>query len=185
MNLYFRLLWLVVSYLLFGRRETLDVTEPCRTSFRVLPTDLDLYGHVNNGRYFPLFDLGRIDHAMQSGQFAVYRRRGWYPIVTSETIQFYEALTFPQKFTVETSILGWDDRSWIAEQKVFRMSEDGDEQVIAEGIVRGLILKWSGGRVNPEEVAQLVGRSDPSPALPEWVADWIEAQDRARGQRRQ
>lgn len=119
MNLWLRLVWLILSRLLFGRRKSLEFMEPCRTTFRVVPTDLDLFGHVNNGRYFSLLDLGRIDHNIRSGLFAEYRSRGWYPVVTSETIQFYRALTFPQRFTVETSILGWDDRTWSWNRRFF------------------------------------------------------------------
>jgi len=183
MNLWFRLLWLLVSRILPGRREPCDVLGPCRTPFRVHATDLDLLGHVNNGKYFSLLDLGRIDLLDRSGLLTELFRRGWYPIVIGETIQFYRSLRFLQPFVVETSILGWDDRSFIVRQAVRRRAQDA-EQVIADAIVRGLILKSNGSRAHPDEVLGLVDYEEDSPLLPEWVAEWIDAQNTTREQRK-
>ena len=91
---------------------------------------------------------------------------------------------FLQPFVVETSILGGgDDRSFIVRQAVRRRAEDA-EQVIADAIVRGLILKSNGGRAHPDEVLGLVDYEEDSPLLPEWVAEWIDAQNTKREQRK-
>lgn len=184
MNLWFRLLRLFVTYRWPGGPEPCPVLGPCRTRFRVGPTDLDLFGHVNNGKYFSLLDLGRVDLLARSGLLAELSRRGWYPIVTAETMQFYRALRWLQPFVIETTILGWDDRSFIVRQTVLRSTQKDDEQVVADAIVRGLILKPSGRRADPGEVLSLVDHPDDAPPLPDWVAAWVDAQDATKQQRR-
>ncbi|NCD21010.1 MAG: thioesterase, partial [Actinobacteria bacterium] len=55
MNLVFRLWWLRLRA---RRRGQLSVWDVARTPFRVLPTDLDLLFHMNNGKYLSILDLG-------------------------------------------------------------------------------------------------------------------------------
>jgi len=56
MTLWFRLIWLVLTARLRGKVQLFDISV---LRLRVLPNDLDFNGHVNNGRYFTLADLGR------------------------------------------------------------------------------------------------------------------------------
>jgi acyl-CoA thioesterase FadM len=166
MNHLFRLLWLM----LFrgpGRRGTVPPLGPCSTPFRVLPTDLDLLMHVNNGIYLSLMDLGRVDLMRRSGILAGLRSRGWYPVVVAETIQFRRPLTLFQRFAIETSVLGWDDRAFLLEQRFVR---DGEQ--VAAALVRARFLAKAGGSVNPADVLALGGVSGPSPALPDYAARW-------------
>ncbi|MBJ7417049.1 MAG: thioesterase family protein, partial [Niveispirillum sp.] len=65
MNLIFRLLRVVLAALLSGRR-----VEPLGTSilgFRVWLNDIDTNLHMNNGRYFTIADLGRVDLMIRTG----------------------------------------------------------------------------------------------------------------------
>src|SRR5690554_531095 len=63
-----------------------------RMTLRVLPTDLDVNNHVNNGVYFSLMDLGRFDLLHRSGAWATMMKKGFYPVVASETITFRKSL---------------------------------------------------------------------------------------------
>jgi hypothetical protein len=56
MNLWLRLFWLALA--LLWRRKLDPRHDVSRLTFRVLPTDLDLNGHMNNGRYLTIMDLG-------------------------------------------------------------------------------------------------------------------------------
>jgi len=49
------------------RASPLGSTDVGRMTFRVVPTDLDVLGHMNNGVYFSLMDLGRIDLMIRTG----------------------------------------------------------------------------------------------------------------------
>ena len=46
-----------------------SVSEMTEYSMRVLPTDLDLLMHVNNGVYFSLMDFGRWDMIFRNGVY--------------------------------------------------------------------------------------------------------------------
>ena len=61
------------------RRPKLDFFDSSTLPMRVLPTDIDIAMHVNNGMYFSLMDLGRFDLMIRSGFWATMRRRGWNP----------------------------------------------------------------------------------------------------------
>lgn len=170
MNHLFRLFWL----LLFrgpGRRGTVPPLGPCSTPFRVFPTDLDLLLHVNNGIYLSLMDLGRVDLMRRSGLLAGLRNRGWYPVVVAETIQFRRALTLFQRFAIETTVLGWDDRAFLLEQRFVR-----DGEPVATALVRARFLARAGGSVSPADVLALGGVSGPSPSLPDYAARWNDDQ---------
>ena len=52
-------------------------------TFRVWPTDLDVFRHVNNGRYLSFMDLGRTDLIVRSGLWRAMRAHGWTPIAST------------------------------------------------------------------------------------------------------
>ncbi|MFP4623779.1 MAG: acyl-CoA thioesterase [Gemmatimonadota bacterium] len=171
MNLLVRLLWLR----LFGRfRSRCDLLEPIRTPFRVLPTDLDVLRHVNNGIYLSLLDVARMDLLMRAGLMGELRRRGWYPVVTAESIGFRRSLTLFQRFEVETRALGWDHRSFYIHQRFIR----GDD-TIASALVVGRFLRRGGGSVPTAEIGALTGHAE-SPPLPEWAVRLGADQERLR-----
>jgi acyl-CoA thioesterase FadM len=113
-NLLFRLLWLLIAVRFRGR---VNVLGPSVTRFRCLPTHLDALGHMNNGKYLSILDLARIDLLMRSGVTATMAKRGWYGVVASETIRFRRSLKLFQAFTVETAVLGWDDKAFVVQQR--------------------------------------------------------------------
>ncbi|MFM0739211.1 thioesterase family protein [Paraburkholderia xenovorans] len=64
MSLIIRLLFLLFTS---RRRTRLQVLDTCVTPFRVWFNDLDVLFHMNNGRYFTILDLARVDLMMRSG----------------------------------------------------------------------------------------------------------------------
>lgn len=165
MNLFFRLAWLWIV----GRfRSRVPAEGPCRTPFRVLPTDLDVLRHVNNGVYLSLMDLARVDLMRRSGLFAELARRGWYPVVTAETIQFRRSLEPFERFSIVTRVLGWDDRAIVVGQEFERGGE-----TVARALVRARFLRREGGTVPVDEVVALSGLGrDDLPALAGRAARW-------------
>jgi acyl-CoA thioesterase FadM len=57
-------------------------------SFRVWPTDLDIFNHMNNGKFLSLMDVSRFDVMLRSGSWKKFRKLNWYPVVVAETITF-------------------------------------------------------------------------------------------------
>lgn len=167
MNLIFRLLWLLT---VSRFRSRCSVTGPVRTPFRVLPSDLDVLRHVNNGVYLSLLDLARTDLMIRSGLMRPVRERGWYPVVTAESIRFRRSLTLFQRFHVETRVLGWDEKSFYIEQRFLR-----HDDVAATALVAGRFL-GPDGSVAPADVVALAGVDPTPPDLPPWAATLAAAQ---------
>ena len=89
MNLWFRLLHLLLCSLFRPKLEAPFGVS--RLQFRVLPNDLDSNLHMTNGRYWNIFDLGRLDLILRMGLGRVALREKWAPIVGAGTIQFRRA----------------------------------------------------------------------------------------------
>lgn len=172
MNLFVRLFWLM----LVGRfRRPCPPLGPCRTPFRVMPSDLDLLRHMNNGIYFSILDLARIDLMQRAGLYGELNKRGWYPVVVNETIQFRRSLQLFDRFEVETQVLGWDAKAMLLEQVFYRKQE-----VVASAVIRARFLKRSGGSVDLSDLLALAGVAPESPQLPAWVARWNADQNALR-----
>lgn len=142
----------------------------------MLPNDLDVFLHVNNGVYLTIADLGRTDLLMRSDTLGEMRRRGWYPIVAAETIRFRRSLRLWQRFTVITRVLGWSERAVYIEQRF--ETTDGEE--VAHLLVDARFLARGGGRVAARELLDTMQIVDESPALPPWVARWAAASGESR-----
>ena len=152
---------------LLRRRGPIPPRSVGRVRLTTLPTDIDLLMHMNNGRYASLFDLGRFDLLIRTGLWDAMNDRDWYAVVASESVSFRKSLQLWQRFTVESPLLGHDDK---AVYQIHRAVVDGE--VYAEMIVRARFLRKSGGVVNTEELFAALGRPDEMPPLPEWITDW-------------
>jgi acyl-CoA thioesterase FadM len=134
MNLWLRLLWLFTA--LLWRRKLDPRQDGSLLTFRVLPTDLDLNGHLNNGRYLTIMDLGRLDHVLRSGLWRPIWRNGWAPMLGSAAIRFRRELRLLQRFTLETRIAAWSDTTAVMEQTFFVASGPNKGQMAARALVR-------------------------------------------------
>lgn len=167
MNMVLRLLVLGVRTR-FGRRVA--ALGPCRTPFRVLPTDLDLLGHMNNGVYFSIFDLARVDLMTRSGLLGKFREQGWYPVVTAETASFRRSLNPFRRFDVHTRIVGWDERHLYLEHRAV-----SGGRLTTTALIQARFLSRSGERITPQQLIDLLEEPPDRPELPDWVAQWSAA----------
>jgi acyl-CoA thioesterase FadM len=151
----------------FGPR--LGVYDVARTRFRVLPTDLDVLRHMNNGVYFSIADVARFDLLIRGGVWAEFQRRKWYSVVANETITFRKSLMPWQAFTIESRIIGFDAKAVYMEQRFVVRSE-----VYAKAFIRARFLRTSGGIVPMDEVLDAVGRPTTELTVPEWLLSWGE-----------
>jgi len=152
------------------RNGPIEPTAVGRVRLRTLPTDIDLLGHMNNGRYASLFDLGRFDLLVRTGMWDLVNARGWYAVVASETITFRKSLGLWQRFTVESRLQGHDDKSVYM---IHRAVVGGE--IYAEMLVRARFLRRSGGIVPLDELFEALHRPDDLPAMAPWVAQWAAA----------
>lgn len=157
MNLVFRLLYIFLTAYRRPRLRPLDIG---RIWLRVLPNDLDIFLHVNNGRYLTLMDLGRIDLMVRCGMVAALRARDWVPVVASATVHFRRPLKFWQRFEMVTHVVGWDERSIYMQQELY-----ANNKLMASAMIKTMIRNVNGG-VPSAEVMAAVGFTGPSPELP-------------------
>ena len=160
----------LLQMLLSRRRTKLDVHDVGRMSLRVLPTDLDILGHMNNGVYFSIMDLGRMDLMIRSGMWAKLLAKGYYPVMAHESGTFRRSLRPWQRFILESRIVGYDDKAVYVEQ---RFVVDGE--IYASAMTRGRFLKKSGGTVSMAELSELTGVDVTTMAPPAWIAPWVAA----------
>jgi len=164
MKLLFRFMLLLATRFM---REPCEAIGPCRSRFRVYPNDLDLNGHVNNGVYLTYADLGRFDLLSRAGYFGKILKNGWYPVVVAETIRFYRSLKVFQRFTIETRVIGWDEKNVFLEQRFER-----DGQLVALAVINARFLSRKGGSVSTQDFLSFIEFDGESPELPGWVAGW-------------
>ncbi|MFP5313477.1 MAG: acyl-CoA thioesterase, partial [Actinomycetes bacterium] len=149
-----------------SRRSPLAVWDPSSLPLRVLPTDIDIAMHVNNGMYLSLMDLGRFDLMVRSGVWKRMRRRGWSPVVSAETISFRKSLQLWQEYTIETRIIGLDTKAIFFEQRMVAGGEIYARAYIATRLVT------RSGPVSQDEIMAEFGAPPADLELPDWIHDW-------------
>ena len=158
MNLWLRLLLLRLS---LRRRSSVDLLDEIALDLRVWPTDLDLLGHVNNGRFLSLMDLGRVALMARIGLLDVARQQQWTPLVRNIDINYYKPLFLGQRYRLHTRVLGWDEK-WLYVGQRF----DRGETLIAEARVRGLLRGREGNIPTARVLHMLDQPGRVSPPLP-------------------
>lgn len=148
MNLYLRLL-LVYLQAKRGRPITIDDLSN-ELNLIVLPNDLDLGMHVNNGRYLTLCDLSRFDLFVRSGLLAVMKQRKWIPLVAYHDMNYKSSLKVFQKFSLEMNISDFDSKYFYSEHKFMRGSK-----LIAQGVSHS-VIRGREGVIPPQDVVDAV-----------------------------
>ena len=167
MNLFYRLIGVLLGVLRSTRR--LGPHDASVLEFRVWPNDLDLNRHMNNGRYLTVMDLGRIDLIGRMGLIATVREQRWFPVLGSAVIRYHRPLGFLDRYTLTTRIVGWDEKWFYVSQDFTR-----DGKPVATAYAKGLV-RAPGRSVPTGEVLAAAGFSEPSPALPDAVRRWLDA----------
>ncbi|AMJ59107.1 thioesterase family protein [Bosea sp. PAMC 26642] len=179
MNLWFRLLWLLLATPF--RPRLVAPFAPSVLRFRVWFNDLDTSPHMNNGRYWTLMDLGRTDLMLRSGLWRAVLRHRWLPVVNAGTIRFRRELRLFRPFRVETKILCWTQSWLVMQHRVLSRGRDGAEIVAAVALVRAALYDKRERSFVP--VARLlgeIGRNAESPPQSPEVAAFLASEDALR-----
>ena len=184
MNLWLRLLLTLVTA---GWRSALSPLETSAKRFRVWPHDLDLSGHMNNGRYLTIMDLGRLDLVARCGLWRIVWRERLTPVVGTATIRFRRELKCFQSFLVETRIIGWLESTVVFEQRFIFATGARKGEVGAEALVRAGIYDRSKRRfVAVDEILRRLGSvSIESPELSLSVQRFLELEETMRSSLRE
>jgi YbgC/YbaW family acyl-CoA thioester hydrolase len=155
-------------------RSPLLMTESCHTPFRVWFTDLDVLMHMNNGKYFSLMDLARVDLMSRAGAFRTLSKKGIYPVVASETIKFKKSLKLFQAFTIKTQVIGWDERNFFLEQQFL-----SQKRLVSLAYVKAQFLRKNGNKVSTKEIFESLNEEDLGTKPPSYVEHWDTAIEQA------
>ncbi|MCU1513480.1 MAG: thioesterase [Microbacteriaceae bacterium] len=157
-----------LSAFLRPRRSALTVHDTSSVNFRTWPTDIDMFGHMNNGVYFSILDHGRTDLLLRSGLWQALKKADVYPVVATETMTFRKSLLPWQRFSVETRVGGYDAKAVYIEHRVISKGE-----IYAQALVRSRFLRKAGGTVSIAEMGELTG-VDITQSVPEKATRWAE-----------
>lgn len=157
LNLIFRML-AVFAAAIFARPT--DIADTHAQRFSVLPNDLDTNLHMNNGRYLTLMDLGRVDMLIRTGLMRTILRRRWMPVIAGVSMVYRRSLAPFERYTLETRMLGWDER-WFYMEQTFLNAKG---ELAARGYVKAAFLE-NGRRLTAEAVLEGANHAKPSPVL--------------------
>lgn len=145
MTLYFRFIFLIFK-LIFSERKTIQLFESDQYNSMVLPSDLDLIGHMNNSKFLSLMDLARFQLLFRAGAVKLLLQKRYKPVVTHLDINYKKELKLFEKFSIHSSLKSWDEKSFYIKQ-IFKNNR-GD--VIVEALFKGVIIRGR-KRVAPED----------------------------------
>ncbi len=167
MNLYLRLIW---ALLRGWRLPRLALGDTLERRMRVMPNDLDINGHMNNGRYLTVIDLMLVEYFVRTGFAAVLLRNGWRPMAGGSFVSYRRGLSAFENYTLRFKSDG-SDASW----NYMRFEFVSRGKVCAAGYMKGAAVSRSGLVPNHQSYAAL-GVSMPTKALPQPVRDWLAAE---------
>lgn len=167
MSLYFRLFW---TFLRARFKAPIQVGDTIELIMRVWPNDLDINGHMNNGRYMTITDLALIEYFTRAGFIKVALRKGWRPMLGGSIISFRRALKPFAVYTLRFSVICWDAR-W--NYMAFEFLQDG--RTMAHGHSKGAIVGID-GFVSSADARNAMGLNPASPEFPASICAWIETE---------
>ena len=173
MNLWLRFVWLLLACLWRPALDPRGATS--RLFFRVLPTDLDINLHMNNGRYLTIMDLGRIDLVLRSGLWRPIWRHGWAPTIGAVVIRYRQELRPFELFRLETRLAAWSDSIAVMEQTFVIASGPRRGRVAARALIKaGFYDRRKRTQVPVKRLVAGLGLSEAASASPPFTAE-IEA----------
>jgi len=155
-----------------GFKSSLDLLDKLNSTHRVLPNDLDLLGHMNNGRYLTVADGARVELLIRAGVWKTMKQMKIYPVLAGETIQFRQSLELFESYEIDTVVIGWDDKFIYIEHKYHRLGK-----TCALAIVKVRMIGPKKARYSPLEFIKLVNPNKEVEATKnlELITKWNES----------
>lgn len=135
------------------------------------PVDIDIFGELNNGRTLTLYDLGRLVMGQRVGLAVLLKKKRWGMTMAGASVRYRRRVRVFQKFTMKSRAIGRDDRFIYLHQTMWRKGE------ATSGILYRVAITDKNGIVPSQKVADALGHPDWNPEMPEWVTNWIAAEN--------
>lgn len=168
MNLWIRLVW---AFLRASRLPRIAPGATIERHLRVWPGDIDINGHMNNGRYLTVIDLMLVEYFVRSGFARVMFRSGWRPMSGGAVITYRKGLKPGQRYRLCFELAG-ADQAWNFMRFEF-LREDGT--LCAAGYMKGAVVGRDGLVPNVKSYARM-GHSFAVTPLPAAVEHWLAAE---------
>ncbi len=168
MNLYFRLIW---TLLRVWRLPGIALDAPFERTFTVLPNDIDVNLHMNNGRYLTVADLMIVEFFGRTGFLRALLRNKWKPVLGGTTVTYRKELKLGEKYRLRYRWVGSDAHWNYLRFEFLRM----DGTLCATGYSKGAALSRK-GLVDTQTALKALGKSPAMPDLPQAVNRWIESE---------
>ena len=139
------------------------------THFYVRPWDIDIFGEMNNGRILTLYDIGRFDLSIRLGMVKTMRRKGWGLVVAGASVMYRKRLYAFNRVEVRTQIVGHDEKWTYMAQSMWVGGAPASSILVRTGVTS------RDGIVPPRDVGAALGLSEYMLALPDWAANWHNA----------
>jgi acyl-CoA thioesterase FadM len=167
MNLYLRLIF---TLLRAWRLPKLAIGDTLVRSFRVLPNDLDINGHMNNGRYMTIVDLMLMEYFVRIGFAGVLLKKSWRPMSGGSFITYRRGLAPFQSYHLRYRIDACDSH-W----NFMRFEFLDGNKVCASGYMKGAAV-GKAGIVSNREIYAALDREVLANPIPSAVRDWLNAE---------
>ena len=169
MNLYFRLIWIIIRSLFKSR---IDFADKISLTLHIMPNDLDINRHLNNGRYLTLLDLASIEFFIRSGVLKHAIRQGFRPMIGGLMVTYRKGLSLFERCTLTMQMEAWNER-W----NYFRFEfKNSDGLLSATGYIKGAFVSKKG--IIPNKVAdEIFGHERGDCTLPPAITHWIESEN--------
>lgn len=171
MNLYLRLFW---TMFVSRFKSKISVLEELTSNHIVWPNDLDLLGHINNGRYFTITDYVRIGCLIRAGIWQEMRKRDILPLMAGETAQFRIPIKPFQKYQIKTRAIGWD-KKFLYVEHIFS-SKKGIHAIL---LVKVVPVAFGETKATPAEILRYVHKEEDIPEInvDEVITNWNSSSD--------
>ncbi|XP_039205464.1 protein THEM6-like isoform X1 [Crotalus tigris] len=119
------LIYFIIIYLRYRLADPkIKVLEEGLRYSWVLPSDLDMLGHMNNSRYAREADFARYLYMFQCRLLQTIWNCKYTTVLVASSWRFRRSLKLGEHFAIRTRMLGWDDHSFYLEQQ-FISCQDG------------------------------------------------------------
>ena len=149
MNLIFRMLSIIIRSFFCERIEADNFIS--ELSLRVLPNDIDINLHMNNGRYLTICDLNRVDVFARSGLLKAMFKRNWIPVIAEHTMNYKKPLNIFERYEVKLQVTHWDEKYFYMKHTFHK-----GERIVAEGTSKGCVYARGVGVVKPVDALAAV-----------------------------
>lgn len=148
------------------RAPPLAAQDTGHVHLRVVPEDMDVFGHVTNARYLSLLNLGRGDWALRTGLFKVALKRRAPMLAGRIDVTYLAPLRLGQRVDIATRALHWNEKWFFLEHRL--TSADAAVAVACAKV----LFRGPRGNVAPAVMLAEAGQSPVSPPMSEALRIW-------------